>query len=243
MGSPNTEPERYPDEGPQHSIVLTRSFYLGTYPVTQRQYTTVMGQNPSYFQETRDGGPDHPVERVSWADAVEFCQRLAALPEEKEAGRTYRLPTEAEWEYACRAGSTTPFHFGPSLSSRVANFNGRYPYGGSMRGPNLERTSRVGSYPANAWGLYDMHGNVWEWCQDWYGERYYKVSPGADPPGPATGTTRVIRGGSCCNIGRFCRSAYRFGVSPSNRDLDVGLRVVLVVAGVEPALADVPGGD
>jgi formylglycine-generating enzyme required for sulfatase activity len=236
MGSPNSEPDRYPDEGPQHLVIITRPFYLGTYPVTQRQYTAVMGENPSYFQEARGGGPDHPVERVSWSDAVEFCRRLSELPEERAAGRVYRLPTEAEWEYACRAGTTTPFHYGEAFSSRLANFNGRYPYGGAIKGPNLEQTSRVGSYQPNGWGLYDLHGNVWEWCQDYYGERYYAKSPREDPQGPTTGVMRVVRGGSCCNIGRFCRSAYRFGVSPGNRDLDVGLRVVMTVAAEGPAV-------
>jgi formylglycine-generating enzyme required for sulfatase activity len=236
MGSPHSEPDRYPDEGPQHPVAITRPFYLGTYPVTQRQYTAVMGQNPSYFQEARGGGPDHPVERVSWSDAVEFCRRLSDLPEERAAGRAYRLPTEAEWEYACRAGTGAPFHYGEALSSRLANFNGRYPYGGAVRGPNLEQTSRVGSYQPNAFGLYDMHGNVWEWCQDYYDQHYYRKSPREDPPGPAAGAMRVVRGGSCCNIGRFCRSAYRFGVGPGNRDLDVGLRVVMTLAGEAPAV-------
>jgi formylglycine-generating enzyme required for sulfatase activity len=231
MGSPSTETERDLDEGPVHEVVLTRPFLLGVYPVTQRQYEKLMGTNPSHFTHGRGGGPDYPVEKVSWEEAVEFCRRLSALPEESAAGRVYRLPTEAEWEYACRAGTTTPVTFGPSLSSRMANFNGRYPYGGAMKDRYLEQTTRVGSYPANAWGLYDMHGNVSEWCADWYEEKYYRQSPREDPRGPAQGTKKVARGGSCLSLGRFCRSAYRFGVLPTNRDLDVGFRVAATVGG------------
>ena len=121
-----------------------------------------------------------------------------------------------------------PFTGGVTLSSREANFNGNYPYGMAERGPYLERTTRVGSYPPNPFGLYDMHGNVWEWCADYYDRNYYKSSPRVDPQGPPVGTLRVVRGGSCYNIGRFCRAAYRFGVSPGNKDIDVGMRVVMV---------------
>lgn len=229
MGSPPTEAERGSDEGPQRRVKLTRPFYFAIHPVTQQQYLQLMGENPSYFQGIRGGGPDFPVERISWHDALAFCRRLAELPEEKKAGRRYRLPTEAEWEYACRAGSPAPFAFGPALTASQANFNGNYPYGTSVRGRFLETTSRVGSYPANSWGLHDMHGNVWEWCADYYEQTYYRKAPPEDPPGPATGTLRVVRGGSCMNIGRFCRSAYRFGVAPDNRDLDVGFRVVMTL--------------
>ncbi len=228
MGSPATEPERGDDEGPQHEVTIPRLFYLGMYPVTQRQYEVVMDNNPSYFTSAKGGGPDHPVERISWEEAVEFCRKLSALPAEKEAGRVYRLPAEAEWEYACRAGSSEPTSFGLTLSSREANFNGNYPYGITNRGLYLETTTKVGSYPPNPFGLYDMHGNVWEWCADYYDRNYYRASPRYDPQGPTGGTLRVVRGGSCCNIGRFCRSAYRFGVGPANRDLDVGMRVVMV---------------
>src|SRR5205807_7859539 len=138
-------------------VTLTRPFFLGRFPVTQWQYQRVMGVNLSFFfGGERGGGPEHPVEMVNWEDAVEFCRRLSALPAEKAAGRVYRLPTEAEWEYACRAGTTTPFSFGTALSSTQANFNGTYPYGGAATGPYLRRTAKVGSYAPNAWGLYDM---------------------------------------------------------------------------------------
>lgn len=231
MGSPPTESERGSDEGPQRRVKLTRPFYLAVHPVTQQQYHKVMGENPSYFQGIRGGGPDFPVEKTSWHDALAFCRRLSELPDEKRAGRCYRLPTEAEWEYSCRAGSQAAFTFGPSLSASQANFNGNYPYGGANRGRFLETTSRVGAYPPNCWGLHDMHGNVWEWCSDYYEQSYYRKAPPTDPSGPATGTLRVVRGGSCMNIGRFCRSAYRFGVAAENRDLDVGFRVVMTLDG------------
>jgi formylglycine-generating enzyme required for sulfatase activity len=229
MGSPSSEPERSKDEGPQHEVTITRPFYLGIYPVTQREFEIVMGHNPSYFNAWKGGGPEHPVENVSWDDAMEFCRKLSAAPTEKAAGRYYRLPTEAEWEYACRAGLPMPFSSGLTLSSHEANFNGNYPYGPVSRGPYLERTTRVGSYSANPFGLYDMHGNVWEWCSDYYDGSYYRNSPRYDPPGPPTGHLRVVRGGSCYNIGRFCRASYRFGVAPVNRDLDVGMRVVMLM--------------
>jgi formylglycine-generating enzyme required for sulfatase activity len=231
MGSAASEPERGDDEGPQHDITITRPFYVGIYPVTQRQYEAVMGSNPACFTMWKGGGPDHPVERISWFDANEFCRRLSELPAEKAAGRVYRLPTEAEWEYACRAGTPTPVSTGLTLSAREANFNGNYPYGNAERGAFLERTTRVGSYLPNPFGLYDMHGNVWEWCADWYSRSAYRDSPRYDPQGPATGNLRVVRGGSCCTIGRFCRSAHRFGVAPGNRDHDVGMRVAMVVEG------------
>ena len=202
---------------------------MSIYPVTQRQYEKLTGHNPSYFHAGKGGGPDHPVERISWEEAVAFCHLLSDLPAEKAAGRSYRLPTEAEWEFACRAGQTAAFSFGPGLSSREANFNGNYPYGGADRGPYLERTTRVASYSPNAYGLYDMHGNVWEWCADYYDRAYLRTGPNVDPPGPTTGIQRVVRGGSCYNIGRFCRSAYRFGVAPTNRALDIGVRAVMTM--------------
>jgi uncharacterized protein (TIGR02996 family) len=232
-GSPAREPGRGPQEGPPHEVEITRPFYLGVCPVTQGQYAQVMGHNPSYFAvegaySFRVKGLDtrrFPVEHVTWNDAVAFCARLSRLPAEKQAGRVYRLPTEGEWEYACRAGTTTPFAFGASLSSAQANFNGNHPYGGAEVGPFLERTRPVGSSPPNAWGLFDMHGNVWEWCADWFEE--YPGEPRADPSGPAWGTRRVIRGGAYNDGAGSCRSAWRAGLQPDRIGSGLGFRVVL----------------
>src|SRR5262249_33010512 len=152
MGSADSESNRASDEGPQHEVTITRPFYLGVYPVTQQEYEVVTGHNPAHFHRGNEGGPFHPVETLSWAETVEFCRLLSEMPEEKEAGRVYRLPTEAEWEHACRAGSTTPFAFGPTLSSAEANFDGRYSYGGVEAGPFRDGTTRVGSYRPNAFG-------------------------------------------------------------------------------------------
>jgi formylglycine-generating enzyme required for sulfatase activity len=185
------------------------------------------------------------MENVQWDQAAEFCKRLSALEAEKKAGRVYRLPSESEWEYACRAGTTTPFHSGKSLSSKEANFNGNYPYGAGARGDYLRRTAKVGSYKPNAWGLYDMHGNVSEWCNDWYDPDYYKNSPKKDPTGPEKGVVptgyknrntpgvgqwyRVIRGGSWLDEARGCRSAYRYRAMPNEPYQLIGLRVVCEV--------------
>ena len=238
MGSPKDEKDRCPNEE-QHEVSITKPFYLGVYVVTQAEYEKVMGNNPSWFSAKGDGKDrvkdmdtgQFPVEKVSWDDAVAFCKKLSELPEEKKAGRVYRLPTEAEWEYACRAGTKTAFHYGDSLSSKQANFNGDFPYGGADKGPYLERTAKVGSYAANAFGLYDMHGNVWEWCQDWYDENYYKNSPKEDPPGPAQASYRVVRGGSWGDVGWGCRSAFRYRLEPGYRDADLGFRVAAVQSG------------
>jgi formylglycine-generating enzyme required for sulfatase activity len=228
MGSPDTEPERTADEGPLHEVAISEDFYLGVYPVTQREYEAIVGQNPAYFHKGFQGGPDHPVEQVNWDEAVAFCQRLSNLPAEKAAGRAYRLPTEAEWEYACRAGTTTPFWFGTSASSKHANFDGRNPYGGASKGSYLERTSKVGSYPANPWGLFDMHGNVWEWCSDWFDENYFRNNDNNDPKGPP-GNRRVLRGGAWDNGSQGCRSACRDGNDPGGRSGNFGFRVVLTL--------------
>jgi formylglycine-generating enzyme required for sulfatase activity/serine/threonine protein kinase len=230
MGSPPAEMERQTNEGPQHTVEIARPFYIGVYPVTQREYEAVMGRNPSRFHPANAGSPEHPVEQVSWEDASEFCRRLSELSEVARWGRVYRLPTEAEWEYACRAGTTTIFHHGDSLSSRQANFNGHYPYGrAGAGGPYLERTSRVGAYPPNPWGLYDLHGNVWEWCQDWFDDNYYRHSPEKDPQGPPGGERRVLRGGAWYYYGWFCRAAYRYRRRPEERLDSAGLRVVLAL--------------
>jgi formylglycine-generating enzyme required for sulfatase activity len=238
MGSPRDEPERDTDER-QHEIVITKPFYMGVYEVTQREYERVMGKNPSVFHQKNGGGPEYPVDQVLWGEAVEFCKKLSELPAEKQAGRLYRLPTEAEWEYACRAGTKAVFHFGNSLSSTQANFNGQYPYGGADKGPYLEKTAKVGSFQANAFGLFDMHGNVAEWCADWYDPDYYRHSPKEDPQGPSKGVVatgfgdfyHVVRGGCWLDEGRGCRAAYRFRFMPSDRYRLVGFRVVCDLAG------------
>jgi formylglycine-generating enzyme required for sulfatase activity len=241
MGSPVTEKERDPGEV-QHEVEITRPFYMGAYEVTQAQYEKVWPKpgagGRARFGPGSGGGPDHPMENIFWHRAVEFCNRLSARPEEREAKRRYRLPTEAEWEYACRAGTTTPFHYGESLSSALANFNGNFPYGGAAKGPYLRKTAKVGSYKPNAWGLYDMHGNVAEWCSDYYDPNYYKNSPRADPKGPAKGVLptdykdfyRVIRGGCWLDEARGCRSAYRYRAMPHDAYQLIGFRVVCEVA-------------
>jgi formylglycine-generating enzyme required for sulfatase activity len=177
-----------------------------------------MGNNPSKFR----GGPAHPVERVSWNKAVEFCRRLSDLPEEKAAGAVYRLPTEAEWEYACRAGTTTLFCFGNGATSLQ-----QYAW---WRGNAGERTHPVGRLQPKAWGLFDVHGNVWEWCRDRHNGQHYGPSRAIDPAGPATGSRRVIRGGSWFNGAGQCRSASRYDDLPHIEFHNLGFRVLQVAA-------------
>jgi formylglycine-generating enzyme required for sulfatase activity len=167
---------------------------------------------------------------ISWDEAVAFCTALSNLPAEREARRVYRLPTEAEWEYACRAGTRTAFHQGASLGCDQAHFDGAYPYGDGRRGPTLPRTVPVGSFPPNTWGLSDMHGNVWEWCADWFEDRFYQNSPRSDPRGPDSGIYRVLRGGSWKNQAGTCRAAYRNALAPNQRQPFVGFRVLLVTS-------------
>jgi formylglycine-generating enzyme required for sulfatase activity len=229
MGSPDDETNRGADEGPQHEVTITRPFYMGIHPVTQREYAAVMGHNPAQFVRASGGSAEHPVEQVSWEDAAAFCRRLSERAEEKKAGRSYRLPTEAEWECACRAGTTTPFSFGSSLSAEQANFDGARPYGTAKPGEARGRTTKVGSFRPNAFGLADMHGNVWEWVSDWYAEDYYEHSPDRDPPGPLRGTRRVLRGGCWNNSGHLCRSARRNKYAPDFRSDTIGFRVVVSV--------------
>jgi formylglycine-generating enzyme required for sulfatase activity len=167
------------DEKPLHSVTISKGFYMGKFEVTQKEWVAIMGSNPSYFE-----GDNRPVERVSWNDVQEFIKKLNA----KEGGDKYRLPTEAEWEYACRAGSNGKWHFGDN-----ENQLGDYAWYTANSG---NETKPVGQKKPNAFGLHDMHGNVWEWCQDWYGKDYYGNSPKTDPTGPSSGSYRVYRGGS-----------------------------------------------
>ncbi len=235
MGSPATEALRLSDEM-QHVVTISKGFYIGKYPVTQGDYLAVVGRNPSYFNTNNGYALDlaRPVEQVSWFDATNYCALRTAR--EQAAGLiptnyAYRLPTESEWEYACRAGTTTAFYLGSSLHSGQANFNGQYEYDAAaglikdLNGIFLQRTSPVGSYAANAWGLYDMVGNVWEWCQDWYGA--YPTGSVIDPPGPAAGSSRVVRGGYWNAEGRYCRSAQRHDSLPAAASNTTGFRVVL----------------
>ena len=224
MGSPATEKERYPNEA-QHEVTLTQGFRMGVYEVTQAQYEQVMGKNPSQFK-----GATLPVATVRYNDALEFCQKLSDLPAEKAAGHQYRLPTEAEWEYSCRAGTSTPFHFGNELNGTQANCDGNKFYGTTQKGPSLGKTSPVGSYPPNPWGLYDMHGNVWEWCADRYGK--YPKGPITDPLGNEVGSRRVLRGGCWGIEAAHCRSALRRNDSQSASGSRNGFRLALSSSGI-----------
>ena len=229
MGAPDTDSLAGQDEKPAHLVHLGKPFFIGVYEVTQGQFEAVMGRNPSFFQGGGGGGADHPVEQVTWDDAVAFCRKLTELAAEKNAGRTYLLPTEAQWEYACRAGAATPFSFGPTLSSHQANFDGRYILYGGNKGPFLNRTVPVGSYRANAFGLQDMHGNVWEWCADFYDEKYYEQSPRDDPSGPKSGEIHVLRGGCWLNSDRDCRASVRGANKTDQARKHEGFRVVCEV--------------
>ncbi len=209
MGSPSSESGRSSDEGPQHRVTISHGFYMGKYEVTQAQWKAIMGNNPSRFK-----GDNLPVEEVSWNDVQKFIQKL-----NRQTGLHFRLPTEAEWEYACRGGTDTAFCYGDSESQL-----GDYAWYGSN---SNSKTHPVGQKQPNAWGLYDMHGNVWEWCSDWYDSDYYKNSPSTDPTGPATGDLRVFRGGSWYNSAQYCRSALRDWNDPSSRFHNLGFRLIL----------------
>jgi len=219
MGSPDNEKDRGSDEGPRHRVRLTKGFWLGRTVVTQGQWQAVMGSNPSYFKN----GNNYPVEQVSWDDCQEYIRTLNS----KAGGNAYRLPTEAEWEYACRAITTTAYHFSDRLDSSQANFDGNFPYGGAAKGVYRQKTAPVMSCRPNAWGLYDMHGNVWEWCQDWYGENYFNTAKDGvnNPKGPDNGNGRLLRGGSWLDGGGCCRSAFRDGYRPADRSYTLGLRL------------------
>ncbi|MBY0229309.1 MAG: formylglycine-generating enzyme family protein [Gemmataceae bacterium] len=237
MGSPGEEPNRVQGEGPRHPVEITRPFCLGAFAVTQAEYLAVMGTNPSWFSREGTGRKDvagrdtgrFPVEMVNWEDAARFCERLSARPQERDAGRVYRLPTEAEWEYACRAGSSSPFYSGTSFTSRQANFDGNFPSSAGERGPYLRRTCAVGGYRPNAWGLFDMTGNVWQWCADWYAGDTYTRKRRVDPTGPADGTRRSRRGGSWYMNATQCRSAYRSSNTPTDAVQYCGFRVAMAL--------------
>ena len=218
MGSPKNEEGRIIHESPQHQVTVP-SFFMGKYPVTQAQYQAIMGTNPSRFKSS-----NRPVERVIWNDAIAFCEKLS-----QRTGKNYRLPSEAEWEYACRAGTTTPFHFGETITTDLAKYDGNYTYGGGIKGVYRKETTEVGSFGvANNFGLYDMHGNVWEWCQDSWHSNY----EGAPTDGNAwldnekDNNGRLLRGGSWYYSPEVCRSACRnYYFLDSGSDF-IGFRVV-----------------
>jgi formylglycine-generating enzyme required for sulfatase activity len=238
--------ERVPGEAPRHRVKITKPFYMAVFPVTQGEYEKVVGVNPSAFTEKqmdassfkpplwetevtmrRDDRPTirgkdtsrHPVETVNWEEAMEFCRKLSALPAERAARRTYRLPTEAEWEYACRAGTTTRWFCGDDEA-------GLQEYGWDTKNAG-GMTHPVGEKKPNAWGLYDMHGNVWQWCSDWFSLDYYQQSPPSDPLGPTACSSRVLRGGNWDDSPFSCRSAFRLSRGPASRLHGVGFRVVV----------------
>ncbi|MBO1047789.1 MAG: SUMF1/EgtB/PvdO family nonheme iron enzyme [Dolichospermum sp. DEX182a] len=214
MGSPANEAERFSNEGPQHQVTVP-GFFMAKYQLTQAQYQAIMGSNPSAFK-----GNNRPVERVSWNDAVKFCEKLS-----QKTGKNYKLPSEAEWEYACRAGTTTPFYFGESITPELVNYDGNYTYASAPKGQYRQQTTDVGSFPPNAFGLYDMHGNVWELCQDDYINSYNN----APTDGSAlTGRSSIkrLRGGSWLFNPAYCRSAYRSHSNLDGINYNVGFRVV-----------------
>ena len=229
MGSPESEEYRSDDET-QHEVILTEGFWLGETEVTQHQWESLMETSINEQHELTDGqlageGSQHPMYYINWEEAMGYCERLTS--HERLAGRLpegyeYSLPTEAQWEYACRAGTTTVFAYGDSLSSTQANFNGDHPYGGAPIGPWLNRTVEVKSYQPNAWGFYDMHGNVYEWAAD-----MFSFGPDSNPLDPASSTHRSLRGGSWDEDARSCRSAWRQYGGPSNRYWSVGFRLSL----------------
>ncbi len=230
MGSPEYELGRCSSDERLHSVQISEGFWLGMHPVTQEQFRAVMSRNPA---TARVDGENRPVETVTWDEAIEFCRRLSSTGGEHMHGRTYRLPTEAEWEYACRAGTTTAFHFGSTLTPTKGNFGGTrlncHQFPGMYRG----RITAVGEYPANEWDLYDMHANVWEWCSDYYAPNYGVsdiTRESIDPEGPDCGEERVIKGGcwsspDACD----CRSARRRKRRGNEANDRIGFRVVCVL--------------
>lgn len=247
MGSPKDEKERGEDEGPQHNVTISESFLMGVHEVTFDEYDVFA------FLVNDDGGCSdghdlkrptdfgwgrgkRPVIDVSWEDARCYAEWLA-----RKTDKDYRLPTEAEWEYACRADTSTPFSFGENITPEQVNYDGNYPYANGAKGLYRQQTVPVKSLPPNPWGLYEMHGNVWEWCADWYGP--YSRAPQTDPVGPVQGSYRVLRGGSWLNFGRDARSASRGRYGPAYRNDDVGFRLALGRTGISgQAGGGAPGG-
>ena len=253
MGSPGEEDGRKEDET-QHQVKVG-DFFLAKHTVTLAQFESFISESSYITDADKDGGSyawsgkewtkksgvnwrcdakgneqkdkQHPVLHVSWNDAVAYCRWMS---EKRKAN--FRLPTEAEWEYACRAGTATPFNTGENLTTDQANYNGNYPYKKFPKGKYVGKTTLMGSYPANRWGLHDMHGNVWEWCMDWYDEKYYarckREGVVENPAGPDSGSYRVVRGGGWSNFAVYCRSAYRISVDPGSRDGTRGFRLVFV---------------
>ena len=231
MGAPKSEKRSlslYIYDSPQHQVTVS-AFYIGKFQVTQKQWKAVaslpkvnhdLDPYPSYFK-----GDDLPVENVSWEDAVEFCQRLS-----KQTGKKYRLPSEAEWEYACRAGTTTPFHFGKTITGELANYNASYTYANEPKGENRGETTPVGSFPPNAFGLYDMHGNVQEWCEDDFHFSYNGAPNDGSVWLSKRSSTKVLRGGSWVYSAASCRSADRDNSARDSRVSSHGFRVVCVVS-------------
>ncbi len=233
MGSPENEAERFDSESPQHEVTI-QPFFMGKYPITQKQWAAVatlpkvkidLNSDPSHFKSG-----NLPIEYISWDEATEFCSRLSQYTQKQNPKKTYRLPSEAEWEYACRARTTTPFHFGETITTELANYDGNYTYGNSSKGEYRQKTTEVGLFPPNAFGLYDMHGNIWEWCQDGWHESYQSA--------PINGSywlddndnqsRSMLRGGSWDFKPRHCRSAYRLWGGRSDRYYNIGFRVVCV---------------
>ena len=246
MGSPTSEVGRASDET-LHAVRLTHGFWMARHPVTQREWRLVMGSNPSWFKKTDEpsesfrrrmaddaafDNPDNPVEHVSWFDCTNFLERASAM-----AGCAIRLPTEAEWEYACRAGSRLPYVWGYALNGDLANVDGRLPCASDKEGPYLGHTTPVGRYSGNAWGLFDMHGNVYEWTQDFYGD--YPEAESVDPQGPPFGACKVVRGGNWSNSAKAARSAARCYFVPAAHNARTGFRLCLD-SPPEPITTDLP---
>lgn len=219
MGSPEEEEGRSSDESPQHEVKIA-PFFMSKYVITQAQYFEIMQDDPSFFE-----GKNRPVDKVSWDDANLFCTKLSELTKQK-----FRLPSEAEWEYACRANTTTPFYYGETLTTDIANYKGKFAYGRGTSGDSILETSDVGIYPPNGFGLYDLHGNIWEWCADTWHDNYHNA--------PSDGRSwedkeieddrhpRVLRGGSWDDTAYYCRSAVRLWTSPLIKGKLIGFRVV-----------------